>query len=225
MIILEAKHISKTFFTGSVAVKALRPVSLQFESGTFTAIIGRSGSGKSTLLHILGGLVSPDQGDVYLEGKSIYTLSDHANTLLRRRRIGFVFQFYNLLPELTVYENIVMPIHLDGKKEDKAYIQELISFLGLEDKIHTFPHVLSGGQQQRVALARALACKPAILLADEPTGNLDKQSGDEVIDLLARTRYHFNQTIILVTHDLQLASHAQRIITLNDGKIERDNYA
>ena len=225
MIILEAKHISKTFFTGSVAVKALRPVSLQFESGTFTAIIGRSGSGKSTLLHILGGLVSPDQGDVYLEGKSIYTLSDHANTLLRRRRIGFVFQFYNLLPELTVYENIVIPIHLDGKKEDKAYIQELISFLGLEDKIHTFPHALSGGQQQRVALARALACKPAILLADEPTGNLDKQSGDEVIDLLARTRYHFNQTIILVTHDLQLASHAQRIITLNDGKIERDNYA
>lgn len=225
MIILEAKHISKTFFTGSVAVKALRPVSLQFESGTFTAIIGRSGSGKSTLLHILGGLVSPDQGDVYLEGKSIYTLSDHANTLLRRRRIGFVFQFYNLLPELTVYENIVMPIHLDGKKEDKAYIQELISFLGLEDKIHTFPHALSGGQQQRVALARALACKPAILLADEPTGNLDKQSGDEVIDLLARTRYHFNQTIILVTHDLELASHAQRIITLNDGKIERDNYA
>lgn len=160
-----------------------------------------------------------------MEGKSIYTLSDHANTLLRRRRIGFVFQFYNLLPELTVYENIVMPIHLDGKKEDKAYIQELISFLGLEDKIHTFPHALSGGQQQRVALARALACKPAILLADEPTGNLDKQSGDEVIDLLARTRYHFNQTIILVTHDLQLASHAQRIITLNDGKIERDNYA
>lgn len=225
MIILEAKQISKTFFTGSVAVKALRPVSLQFESGTFTAIIGRSGSGKSTLLHILGGLVSPDQGDVYLEGKSIYTLSDHANTLLRRRRIGFVFQFYNLLPELTVYENIVMPIHLDGKKEDKAYIQELISFLGLEDKIHTFPHALSGGQQQRVALARALACKPAILLADEPTGNLDKQSGDEVIDLLARTRYHFNQTIILVTHDLELASHAQRIITLNDGKIERDNYA
>lgn len=225
MIILEAKQISKTFFSGSIAVKALKPVSLQFEEGTFTAIIGRSGSGKSTLLHILGGLESPDQGDVFLEGQSIYTLSDHANTILRRRRIGFVFQFYNLLPELTVYENIVLPIHLDGQKEDRAYIQELIDFLGLHEKTDAFPYTLSGGQQQRVALARALAYKPAIILADEPTGNLDKQSGDEVIDLLSRTRYRFNQTIILVTHDLELTNHAQRIITLDDGKIERDIYA
>lgn len=143
MIILEAKQISKTFFNGSIAVKALKPVSLQFEEGTFTAIIGRSGSGKSPLLHILGGLESPDQGDVFLEGQSIYTLSDHANTILRRRRIGFVFQFYNLLPELTVYENIVLPIHLDGQKEDRAYIQELIDFLGLHEKTNAFPYTLS----------------------------------------------------------------------------------
>lgn len=224
MSILEATNISKvygqwTFFT------ALQKTSINFEEGTFTAIVGRSGSGKSTLLHILGGLDDPTSGTVLLEGKDIYSLSDKHNAKLRRKRVGFVFQFYNLISELTVYENIVLPIHLDGKKEDKAYIEELMDILGLTSKKNDLPQTLSGGQQQRVAIARALANKPAILLADEPTGNLDKKSGDEVMELLRLTRHHFNQTIILVTHDQALARMADRIITIEDGKIVSDDHA
>lgn len=221
MSILEAKGISKVYGQWSLFT-ALHKTDIAFEKGTFTAIVGRSGSGKSTLLHILGGLDNPTFGTVCLEGKDIYSLSDKQNAMLRRRRIGFVFQFYHLISELTVYENIVLPIHLDGKKEDKAYIDELIELLGLTSKKNELPHTLSGGQQQRVAIARALANKPAILLADEPTGNLDKKSGDEVMELLSLMRYHFHQTIILVTHDQALARMADRIISLEDGKIVSD---
>lgn len=224
MYILEAQNISRVYGTGKNMFTALKKTSIGFEKGSFTAIIGRSGSGKSTLLHILGGLDCPTSGKVLLEDKDLYSLSDKQNTILRRRRIGFVFQFYNLLPDLTVYENIVLPIHLDGKKEDQAYIKELIDFLGLKDKEMEMPDTLSGGQQQRVAIARALACKPAVILADEPTGNLDKKSGDEVIELLRLTRYRFHQTIILVTHDLVLAQSADRILTIEDGLIKRDEY-
>lgn len=222
--ILKATNISKVYGQKNF-VTALKKTTVSFEKGTFTAITGRSGSGKSTLLHILGGLDDPTTGTVKLEGKSIYSLSDKQNTLLRRRRIGFVFQFYNLLPELTVYENIVLPLHLDNKKPDKAYIEELIEFLGLKEKKKALPDTLSGGQQQRVAIARALAIKPAIILADEPTGNLDKKSGDEVIELLRMMRHYFGQTIILVTHDQSLARSADRILTIEDGVIVSDDHA
>lgn len=223
MNILEAKNISRVYGQKNLFT-ALHKTNLEIKQGTFTAIVGRSGSGKSTLLHILGGLDEPTTGKVTLEGQDIFSLSDKHNAKLRRTRIGFVFQFYNLISELTVYENIVLPIHLDGKKEDRAYIEELIEVLGLKSKQDALPQTLSGGQQQRVAIARALANKPAVLLADEPTGNLDKKSGDEVMELLRLTRHHFNQTIILVTHDQALAHMADRIITIEDGKIVSDVY-
>lgn len=223
MNILEAKNISRVYGQNNLFT-ALHKTNLEIKQGTFTAIVGRSGSGKSTLLHILGGLDEPTTGKVTLEGQDIFSLSDKHNAKLRRTRIGFVFQFYNLISELTVYENIVLPIHLDGKKEDRAYIEELIEVLGLKSKQNDLPQTLSGGQQQRVAIARALANKPAVLLADEPTGNLDKKSGDEVMELLRLTRHHFNQTIILVTHDQALAHMADRIITIEDGKIVSDVY-
>ena len=223
MNILEAKNISRVYGQKNLFT-ALHKTNLEIKQGTFTAIVGRSGSGKSTLLHILGGLDEPTTGKVTLEGQDIFSLSDKHNAKLRRTRIGFVFQFYNLISELTVYENIVLPIHLDGKKEDRAYIEELIEVLGLKSKQDALPQTLSGGQQQRVAIARALANKPAVLLADEPTGNLDKKSGDEVMELLRLTRHHFNQTIILVTHDQALAHMADRIITIEDGKIVSDEH-
>ena len=223
MNILEAKNISRVYGQKNLFT-ALHKTNLEIKQGTFTAIVGRSGSGKSTLLHILGGLDEPTTGKVTLEGQDIFSLSDKHNAQLRRTRIGFVFQFYNLISELTVYENIVLPIHLDGKKEDRAYIEELIEVLGLKSKQDALPQTLSGGQQQRVAIARALANKPAVLLADEPTGNLDKKSGDEVMELLRLTRHHFNQTIILVTHDQALAHMADRIITIEDGKIVSDEH-
>ncbi len=224
MSILEAKGISKIYGEGLNfnAVHALRNTDLTIEEGTINVIIGRSGSGKSTLLHILGGLDEPTTGDVFLEGKSLYSLNRTNNALVRRRRIGTVFQFYNLLEDLTVYENIVLPIHLDGKKEDESYINELIEFLGLTEKKWSMIDTLSGGQQQRVAIARALATKPAILLCDEPTGNLDKKSGEEVIQLLLLCKHRFGQTIILVTHDLSITQIADRLLTIEDGVIFQD---
>ena len=222
--ILEAIDISRIYPIGLDfnAVHALKKTSISFKEGTFNVIIGRSGSGKSTLLHILGGLDEPSSGKVILEGNDLYSLSDSKNTEIRRRRIGFIFQFYNLIPDLTVYENIVLPIHLDGRKEDQEYIEELLNFLGISEKRNQMIDTLSGGQQQRVAIARALATKPAVLLADEPTGNLDKKSGEEVINLLRLSKHQYHQTIVLVTHDLALTQAADRVITIEDGVIIHD---
>lgn len=221
-IILETKKICKTYGFNDNRVEALKPLDLQIEEGSFVAIVGKSGSGKSTLLHILGGLSRPNSGEVILEGQSIFDLNDDKLSRIRRRRMGFIFQFFNLLPTQNVLENIVLPIHLDNMKEDKEHVDKVISFLGLEDKKTAFIHELSGGQQQRVAIARALASKPAIIFADEPTGNLDVQSSKEVLDLLQLSKRQFHQTIVLVTHDSMMASKADRIITIEDGKIIKD---
>lgn len=222
-IILEAKGISKTFGYDENKVEAVKEVDLQIEQGTFVAIVGRSGSGKSTLLHILGGLSNPSKGEVLLEGQSLYTMNDDKLTRFRRRRMGFIFQFYNLLPSLNVIENIVLPIHLDGGNHDERYIEEILGYLGLESKKFANISELSGGQQQKVAIARALASKPAIILADEPTGNLDAKSSKEVVEQLRFSKQKYHQTIILVTHDDLIASKADRIITIEDGKIVRDH--
>ena len=222
-IILEAKGISKTFGYDENKVEAVKEVDLQIEQGTFVAIVGRSGSGKSTLLHILGGLSKPGKGEVLLEGQSLYTMNDDKLTRFRRRRMGFIFQFYNLLPSLNVIENIVLPIHLDGGNHDERYIEEILGYLGLESKKFANISELSGGQQQKVAIARALASKPAIILADEPTGNLDAKSSKEVVEQLRFSKQKYHQTIILVTHDDLIASKADRIITIEDGKIVRDH--
>ncbi|WP_294578158.1 ABC transporter ATP-binding protein [uncultured Thomasclavelia sp.] len=222
-IILEAKGISKTFGYDENKVEAVKEVDLQIEQGTFVAIVGRSGSGKSTLLHILGGLSKPSKGEVLLEGQSLYTMNDDKLTRFRRRRMGFIFQFYNLLPSLNVIENIVLPIHLDGGNHDERYIEEILGYLGLESKKFANISELSGGQQQKVAIARALASKPAIILADEPTGNLDAKSSKEVVEQLRFSKQKYHQTIILVTHDDLIASKADRIITIEDGKIVRDH--
>lgn len=218
--ILYTKSLSKVYGVSDNQVSALDNVTIDFEEGSFTAITGRSGSGKSTLLHLLGGLDSPTNGEVFLENKRIYDLPDRERTIMRRRRIGFVFQFYNLMPELTAYENIVLPINLDGRNPDKIYLNEIIEMLGLKDRLLHYAGELSGGQQQRVAIARALATKPAVVLADEPTGNLDGKSGTEVLDLLRLTKKRFNQTLVMVTHDLKIAEGADRIIKLADGRID-----
>jgi len=221
-IILEAKNITKTFGNNENKVIAVNDLNLSIEQGTFVAIVGKSGSGKSTLLHILGGLVPPNKGEVLLEDQSLYTMNDDKLTRFRRRRMGFVFQFFNLLPAQNVIENIVLPIHLDHGQEDKEYVHDVIELLGLEEKKFSLIHELSGGQQQRVAIARALSSKPAIILLDEPTGNLDAQNSQEVVELLKISQRKFHQTIILVTHDDVVASVADRIITLKDGKIIKD---
>lgn len=218
-IILEAIDIEKTYGKGSLKVEALKKSSLKLQEGVFYAIIGKSGSGKSTLLHVLGGLDNPSSGKLLLEGKSVFDLKDSELSLLRRRRIGFVFQSFNLLDEHTVIENILMPIHLDGKEVDKDHLSEVINTLGIEDKINFYPDELSGGERQRVAIGRALISKPAIILADEPTGNLDENTGVEVLNLIKNLAQKFNQTIILVTHDLEIAKTADTIITLCDGYI------
>lgn len=218
-IILKAVNIEKTYGKGELEVEALKPSNLEIEEGVFHAIIGKSGSGKSTLLHILGGLDKPTGGKLYLEERSVFDLKDNELALLRRRRIGFVFQSFNLLQEHTVLENILMPIHLDNKKVDNEHLNEVIGALGIEDKLNFYPDELSGGERQRVAIARALVSKPAIVLADEPTGNLDENTGVEVIKLIKELAKKFNQTIILVTHDLEIAQNADKIITLVDGKI------
>lgn len=222
MALLEFDHVRKTYGYDDNKINALNHMSLSIEEGSFVAIVGKSGSGKSTFLHVAGGLTKPQAGRVLLEGQSLYDMHDDQLSRFRRRRIGFVFQFYNLISSLNVIENIVLPIHMDHLKEDQAYIDELLDFLKLKDKKTAFVRELSGGQQQRVAIARALAMKPAIILADEPTGNLDAASSKQVVDLLKMSQRHYKQTLILVTHDDMIASQADRIITIEDGQIVGD---
>lgn len=219
MSLLNAVHLKKYYGEKENLVKALDDVSVSIEKGTFAAIVGTSGSGKSTLLNMLGGLDIPTEGSVHVEKYILNQLSDDDLTVFRRRRIGFVFQNYNLIPYMTVYENIVLPIRLDGKLEDRDYLGEIVKFLQLEEKLTRFPNHLSGGQQQRVAIARALVSKPAIVLADEPTGNLDTHTSDSVIKLLKLTSKKFGQTIVMITHNPEIAEKAEITIRIEDGKI------
>ena len=219
MTILETKDLRKVYGSGDTEVRALDGVDLTVEKGEFVAVVGTSGSGKSTLLHMLGGLDRPTGGTVTVDGKELSAMHDEELTIFRRRKIGFVFQNYNLVPVLNVYENIVLPIQLDGNAPDKAYVERIIETLGLEAKLQNLPNNLSGGQQQRVAIARALAAKPAIILADEPTGNLDSATSLDVMGLLKVTAQKFSQTIVMITHNEELAQMADRIIRIEDGRI------
>ena len=219
MDILKTTDLKKYYGSGDTTVKALDGVNLNVADGEFAAIVGTSGSGKSTLLHMLGGLDRPTSGSVEVEGKSIFSLQDDALTIFRRRKIGFIFQSYNLVPVLNVYENIVLPIELDGNRLDQNHINNIIETLGLIEKIDNLPNQLSGGQQQRVAIARALASKPAIILADEPTGNLDSKTSLDVMGLLKVTSECFSQTIVMITHNEEIAQMADRIIRIEDGRI------
>ena len=219
MVILETRDLKKQYGTGETAVHALAGVNLSVENGEFVAVVGTSGSGKSTLLHMLGGLDRATSGKVYVDGKDIFALKDEELTIFRRRKIGFVFQSFNLVPVLSVYENIVLPLQLDGKNVDNAFIGEIAEALGLKEKLNVLPNQLSGGQQQRVAIARALAAKPAILLADEPTGNLDSRTSQDVMGLLKTTSTKFAQTIMMITHNEEIAQLADRIIRIEDGRI------
>ncbi len=219
MAILETKDLTKYYGSGSALVRALDGVSLAVEKGCFLSVVGTSGSGKSTLLHMLGGLDRPTSGQIAVDGRELSAMKDEELTIFRRRKIGFVFQNYNLAPVLSVYENIVLPIQLDGREPDKAYIDRIIQTLGLEAKLQSLPNQLSGGQQQRVAIARALAAKPAIVLADEPTGNLDSRTSQDVMGLLKVTGQRFGQTIVMITHNEEIAQLADRIIRIEDGKI------
>ena len=221
MEILMASDLRKTYGKGIAEVHALDNVSLTVNKGEFVAIVGTSGSGKSTLLNMLGGLDKPDAGTVSIDGNELQKMKDEMLTIFRRRKIGFVFQAFNLVPVLNVFDNITIPIELDGKKPDKNYIEELISILGLNDKVNSLPNQLSGGQQQRVAIARALASKPAIILADEPTGNLDTKTGLDVLGLLKTTCHKYNQTLIMITHNQDIAQTSDRIIRIEDGRIVR----
>ena len=219
MTILETKDLRKVYGSGDTEVRALDGVDLTVEKGEFVAVVGTSGSGKSTLLHMLGGLDRPTGGTVTVDGKELSAMRDEELTIFRRRKIGFVFQNYNLVPVLNVYENIVLPIQLDGNAPDKAYVERIIETLGLEAKLQNLPNNLSGGQQQRVAIARALAAKPAIILAAEPTGNLDAATSLDVMGLLKVTAQKFSQTIVMITHNEELAQMADRIIRIEDGRI------
>ena len=219
MMILETKELCKTYGSGDTQVRALDHVNLTAQKGEFLAVVGTSGSGKSTLLHMLGGLDRPTSGAVLVDGKAIFSLGDEALTIFRRRKIGFVFQAYNLVPVLSVQENILMPLRLDGARPDEAYIRQVIAALGLESKLDNLPGQLSGGQQQRVAIARALAAKPAILLADEPTGNLDSRTSQDVMGLLKVTAQRFAQTMVMITHNEEIAQMADRIVRIEDGRI------
>lgn len=219
MDILKTEELKKYYGNGDTLVKALDGVNFTVRDGEFVAIVGTSGSGKSTLLHMMGGLDRPTSGKVEVAGKDIFTMKDDELTIFRRRKIGFIFQSYNLVPVLNVYENIVLPIELDGNKVDKGHIDSIIETLGLTDKVNSLPGQLSGGQQQRVAIARALASKPAIILADEPTGNLDSRTSLDVLGLLKITSRKFSQTIVMITHNEEIAQMADRIIRIEDGKI------
>ena len=220
MIVLKTRKLKKYYGSGDTLVRALDGVDLSVERGEFVAVVGTSGSGKSTLLHMLGGLDRPTSGTVWVDQKDISKLKDEELTIFRRRKIGFVFQSYNLVPVLNVYENIVLPVELDGETPDRDYIGEIMSTLGIEEKRYSLPNQLSGGQQQRVAIARALAAKPAILLADEPTGNLDSRTSQEVLGLLKLTGKRYSQTIVMITHSEELAQLCDRIIRIEDGRIK-----
>ena len=219
MKVLRTENLKKYYGTGETQVKALDGVNLEVEKGEFVAVVGTSGSGKSTLLHMLGGLDRPTSGKVYVEQKDIFQLKEDPLCIFRRRKIGFVFQSYNLVPVLNGYENIVLPVELDGNQADEKYVEKVIQILGLSEKLQNLPSQLSGGQQQRVAIARALASKPAILLADEPTGNLDSRTSQDVLGLLKVTSEKFGQTMVMITHNEEIAQLADRIIRIEDGKI------
>ena len=219
MEILQTKELVKNYGAGENVVHALDGMSLRIEKGEFVAIVGTSGSGKSTLLHMLGGLDRPTSGTVTVDGQDIFALKDEALTIFRRRKIGFVFQSYNLVPVLNVYENIVLPIQLDGGEVKEEFIQQIVQTLGLEERLNALPNQLSGGQQQRVAIARALAAAPAIILADEPTGNLDSKTSQDVLSLLKVSSQKFSQTIVMITHNEEIAQMADRIIRIEDGRI------
>ena len=219
MTILETKDLRKVYGSGEAEVRALDGIDLTVNDGEFVAIIGSSGSGKSTLLHMLGGLDRPTSGTVTVDGQDLSALKEEELTIFRRRKIGFVFQSYNLVPVLSVWENIVLPVELDGGNLDKTYIDQIVQTLGLDNKLENLPNTLSGGQQQRVAIARALAAKPAIILADEPTGNLDSRTSQDVMGLLKITSERFSQTIVMITHNEELAQMADRIIRIEDGRI------
>lgn len=221
MSILETRNLRKIYGSGDTEVQALDGVNLSVDSGEFVAIVGTSGSGKSTLLHMLGGLDRPTSGSVIVDGKDIFSLGDEALTIFRRRKIGFVFQSYNLVPVLNARENIVLPIQLDGRQVDEDFLDKIVNTLGLEKKLGSLPSQLSGGQQQRVAIARALAAAPAIILADEPTGNLDSRTSQDVLSLLKVTSQKFAQTIVMITHNEEIAQTADRIIRIEDGRIVR----
>lgn len=218
-IILKAEHLVKTYGTGEAAVKALDDVSLEIKKGEFVAVVGQSGSGKSTLLHMLGAMDAPDSGSLTVDGEDVFSLKDEQLAEYRRRKVGFVFQFFNLLPVMTAKENILTPLSLDGRKADEEYLLSIAQTMGISDRLSHYPHQLSGGQQQRVAIARALITKPAVILADEPTGNLDSASGVEILNLLKTSIKKYDQTLILITHDSSVAAMADRIITIKDGRI------
>ncbi|WP_243444932.1 ABC transporter ATP-binding protein [Romboutsia maritimum] len=218
---IRVDNIKKIYGKGENAVKAIDGITLQIESGKFTAIVGESGSGKSTLLHCMAGLDKPTEGNVYLESQDIYKLNDDKLSKIRVEEFGFVFQGFNLIPVVNVYENIVLPVSVDHNKIDKNYIDEIIKKLGLENQIKKFPNELSGGQQQRVAIARALSNKPSIIFADEPTGNLDSKTSKEVMDMLCMSVKEFDQTLVMITHDEKIAKMADIVVTIGDGKVKR----
>ena len=219
MVILQAKNLRKVYGSGESEVAALDGVNLSVEKGEFLAIVGTSGSGKSTLLNLLGGLDVPTSGSVVMDGKQLELLSDDELTIFRRRKIGFVFQQFNLIPMLNVWENIILPLRLDNKRVDKRYIRDIIDILGLEKKCDSLPGQLSGGQQQRVSIARAMAIKPSVILADEPTGNLDSRTSQDVLGILKVTSEQYRQTIVMITHNAEIAQMADRIVRIEDGKI------
>lgn len=218
-IILKAENLVKTYGSGDTAVNALNGVSLEVKKGEFVAVVGQSGSGKSTLLHLLGAMDYPTSGSLTVDGQDVFALKGEALAEYRRRKVGFVFQFFNLLPVMTAKENIMIPLSLDGKTADKEYLNELAEAMGISERLDHYPHQLSGGQQQRVAIARAMITRPSVILADEPTGNLDSASGKEILALLKNTVHKYEQTLILITHDNSIAAEADRIITIKDGKI------
>lgn len=222
MTVIECKNLTKEYLSGENIIKAVDDVSVRFEQGEFCAVTGPSGSGKSTFLHVLSSLENPTSGEVLYGEKPLSSYNDNQLSILRRRRFGFVFQSYNLVQELTGYENILLPVMLDHKKPDEEYLNMLIGMLGIENRLHHLPSALSGGQQQRIAIARALANRPSVLFADEPTGNLDGKSGREVLSLLKYVSKQVGVTLILVTHDLHVAEQAERVLTIEDGKIVRD---
>jgi len=222
MEILKVKNLCKNYGKGNTLVKALDNISFSVERGEFVAIVGASGSGKSTLLHLLGGVDHPTSGEIIIDGENIYKLNENNLAIFRRRQVGLIYQFYNLIPILNVEENITLPILLDGRTPDKAYLKELIDILGLKNRINHLPNELSGGQQQRVSIGRALMNRPALLLADEPTGNLDSKASHDIMELLKMSNEKYKQTIIMITHDYNLALNADRIITIDDGKIISD---